>query len=77
VEGGVLVIVLDKGSPAEKAGMQPGDVVTRHDGKPARRAPDLREMINSSQVGQSVEINFVRKGKEMKVTITLEKSLPK
>jgi serine protease Do len=77
INGGVLVIGIDKGSPAEKAGMLPGDIVTSYNGKQNLTAPDLREMINSSQVGQSVEIKFVRKNRQMSVTITLEKSPPK
>jgi serine protease Do len=77
ISGGVLVIGIDKGSPAEKAGMLPGDIVTSYNGKHNLTAPDLREMINSSQIGQSVEIKFVRKNKEMSVTVTLEKSPPK
>ena len=60
--GAVLVNVVD-GSPADKAGLQPGDVVTKVNGKTVLNAAALRNEIGLMRVGQKVELEFIRDGK--------------
>jgi S1-C subfamily serine protease len=74
LDNGVGVIKVDAGSPAESAGLKPGDIITAVDGKQVQSAADLRELINSSAIGQSVQIVFARRGKEMHVSALLTAS---
>jgi serine protease Do len=74
LDNGVGVIKVDSGSPAEKAGLRPGDIVTQLNGKKVSSSAELREKVNSSTIGQSVRIDFSRGGKNMTVTATLTES---
>ncbi|MGR8920260.1 MAG: DegQ family serine endoprotease [Gammaproteobacteria bacterium] len=60
--GAVLVRVLDD-SPAAKAGLRRGDVITRFDGKRVDSAAELRNRIGLAPVGESVEVEYLRGGK--------------
>jgi serine protease Do len=74
LDSGVGVIKVDAGSPAETAGLKPGDIITSVGGKQVQAAADLRELINSSAIGQSVHIEFSRRGKQMRTSATLTAS---
>ena len=74
LDNGVAVIKVDAGSPAESAGLKPGDIITSVDGKQVQAAADLRELINSSAIGQSVQIEFSRRGKQVRTSATLTAS---
>jgi S1-C subfamily serine protease len=69
--GGALVSRVSPGSSAEKAGLQPGDVVTALDGKPVVNGPDLRNRVGLMPPGSKVELTVLRDGKEVKVSTTL------
>lgn len=64
--GAVLVNILD-GSPAEKAGLRAGDVVTAVNGKRVRDAADLRNHIGLMRVGDPVELQILRDSKPLTV----------
>jgi len=70
-EGGVLVADVFKASPAEKAGIETGDVITRFDGKSVPEAKDLSRIVASTPVGKTVDITLIRDGKEMKRSVKL------
>lgn len=74
LDSGVGVIKVDSGSPAESAGLKTGDIIITVDGKQVQSAADLRELINSSPIGQTVQIVFSRRGKQMRVSATLTAS---
>jgi len=59
-------------SPGEKAGMQPGDVIIRADGKPVDRVSTLQRIVRSHQPGDVVELEAMRYGqrKSFKVKLT-------
>ena len=65
VEGGALVVSTYPGSPAEKIGLVRGDVIVGFDNKPVASASDLTRLVNSSEVGQEVKLDFWR-GKDRK-----------
>jgi serine protease Do len=69
--GGVLLKGFTEGSPAEKAGMEPGDIVVKIDGKPVDRVSALQRLIRSHQPGDVVDLEAVRFGehKEFKVKL--------
>ncbi|WP_433126969.1 trypsin-like peptidase domain-containing protein [Micromonospora sp. CA-240977] len=69
--GGALVASVAPGSPAEKAGLQQGDVVTRFGDKPVNDSDDLVGAVQAGKVGDRVEVQFKRNGAEKSVTVTL------
>ena len=67
VSGGVLVVDVPEGTPAAMAGLQPGDVVIRVDGREVHSIPDLREGLARST--PQLPLTLVRKGKQMQVLL--------
>jgi membrane-associated protease RseP (regulator of RpoE activity) len=72
-EAGVMVSKVEPGSPAEKAGIKVGDILTALDGKPATSSLDLRRRVRSAEDGTQTSIELWRKGKVQTLTATLEK----
>jgi serine protease Do len=72
VTGGAFVRDVKVDSPAGKAGLQAGDVVTSFDGKDISDEVSLREAISSTAPGKSVRIDYIRAGvpSHLDVTIT-------
>jgi serine protease Do len=68
---GIVVQGVEAGSPAEKAGLQPGDVITTVDGKPVRTGNDLVNPIAQTPVGSKVRIIYIRDRKEKEATLTV------
>jgi serine protease Do len=60
VDKGALVTEMAAGSPADEAGIEPGDVITEFAGEEITTADELIQAIHSSQIGQEVEIVFWR-----------------
>ncbi|MEH1027339.1 trypsin-like peptidase domain-containing protein [Micromonospora profundi] len=69
--GGALIASVTPGSPAEKAGLQRGDVVTRFGDKPVNDSDDLVGAVQAGKVGDRVEVQFKRNGTEKSATVTL------
>lgn len=61
-KGGALVAGLEGNSPAGKAGIQPGDVITRFDGKDVTEMRRLPRIVAETQVGRDVDVEIWRKG---------------
>lgn len=70
---GALVTEPTKDSPADKAGVKSGDVITQVDGKDIKDALDLSRTIAGKNPGTSVELSVWRDGKEQKITVELGK----
>ncbi|MCE4281016.1 PDZ domain-containing protein, partial [Xanthomonas hortorum] len=68
---GALVNDIPAGSPAGKAGIEVGDVITAVNGKPIEAASDLPPMIGLMAPGTKVTLDVLRDGKPRKVTVTL------
>ena len=69
---GALILEVVEGSPAERAGMQAGDVITQYNGKTVMDMDSLVEMVNNSEIGKTIDINVVRDGQqsiELKIKI--------
>jgi Trypsin-like serine proteases, typically periplasmic, contain C-terminal PDZ domain len=67
VDKGALIVKLCENSPADAAGLQEGDVIIRFAGKEINNCDNLVQAISDSQIGQKVEITFVR-GEDTKTT---------
>ncbi|MEW6359219.1 MAG: trypsin-like peptidase domain-containing protein [Planctomycetota bacterium] len=70
-EAGVIVVRVLADSPAIKAGIEPGDVLTNCDGQPVRSAPQLVQMATHTEPGKTVEIKGWRGGKPMAFSVTV------
>ncbi len=57
---GVQVYEVEKGGPAEDAGLQAGDIITEANGKRVYTFPDLTVEIDKSEVGDSIELKVYR-----------------
>ena len=66
---GVLVTEIDSGSPADKGGLQAGDVITAIGGKPVRNTQDFHNLEGQFPVDEKVRLDFVRDGKEKNVRL--------
>jgi len=68
---GALVRSVESGSPAEKAGVEAGDIITRFDGKVVDKSSDLPRMVGSTKPGTRSSLTVFRRGgsKELVVTI--------
>ncbi len=65
---GALVSQVVDGSPAEKAGIRTGDVITSVNGQSVKSNGELRNAIGLLRVGDKVEIGVLREGKPLHVT---------
>ena len=61
---GALVAGIDDKGPAKPAGIEPGDVIVKFDGKDIKEMRDLPRIVADTPVGKEVEVVIVRKGKE-------------
>ncbi len=68
---GALVSAVEKGGPAEKAGVEPGDVILRFDGKPVGSSEDLPRVVGATRPGNRVTMQIWRgkAAREMQVTV--------
>ncbi|HXF49217.1 MAG TPA: PDZ domain-containing protein [Verrucomicrobiae bacterium] len=62
LEGGARVAAVSPDSPAEKAGLKEGDVITAVDGREVSDPEDLSEIIGEKESGSEVKIEYWRKG---------------
>jgi serine protease Do len=75
-EKGALVGDVAKGSPAEKAGIKRGDIISEYNGKKISDVGNLRNMVAQSKVGSEIPITIQRGGKEYAVKVVIVE-LPK
>ncbi|MCZ8094870.1 MAG: DegQ family serine endoprotease [Acidovorax sp.] len=68
---GALVASVSKGSAADKAGLEPGDVIRQVDGQPIVASGDLPAWVGQAQPGQQARLSVWRKGKPVELTATL------
>jgi serine protease Do/serine protease DegQ len=68
---GVLVSQVVEGSPADKAGLRVGDVITSVNGQPVKSNSELRNAIGLMRVGDSMDIGLVRDGKPVRATAVI------
>src|SRR6267154_975539 len=71
---GALVSQVVDGSPAEKAGIHTGDVITSVNSQPVKSNGELRNAIGLMRVGDKVEIGLLREGKPLRVTAVIADS---
>ena len=68
---GALVAGVDDKGPAKPAGIEPGDVVVKFDGKDVKDPKDLSRVVADTAVGKEVDVVVIRKGNEETKKVTL------
>jgi serine protease Do len=68
---GALIAGVDDKGPAKPAGIEPGDVVVKFDGRDVKEMHDLPRMVADTPVGKVVDVIVIRKGKEETHKVTI------
>ena len=68
---GALVAGIDDKGPAKPAGIEPGDVIVKFDGKDIKEMRDLPKIVGDTPIGKDVPVVIIRKGKEETKTVRL------
>ena len=71
-KNGALINKVLKDSPADKAGLLPGDIVISIDGKKIRNANDVRNRIGLLPVGEKIKFKLLRDGKEFDLVVLVD-----
>ncbi|MBW1779476.1 MAG: trypsin-like peptidase domain-containing protein [Deltaproteobacteria bacterium] len=75
-DGGILVLEVDKGSPAQKAGIQPDDIIVKLNGQPLGSFLLFRRKLLSLTPGHDIHLTLFRGGKTREIWSTLGKKVP-
>lgn len=73
---GALVTGVETGSPAEKAGVEAGDVITRFEGKAIDKVSDLPRLVGNTKPGTKSSITVFRRGSMRDLTVTIAEIEP-
>jgi len=68
---GALVAGVVKGGPVDNGSLQPGDVIVKFDGQDVPEMRDLPRIVAEDEVGKTVDVVIIRKGKEQTVKVKL------
>ena len=70
---GVLVeSIADPNTPGAKAGLKPGDVITKFNGEPVTKSTELQRAVGNSPVGSAVTVTVIRNGAPIQLKAVLE-----
>jgi serine protease Do len=73
---GALVRGVETGSPGEKAGIEPGDIITRFDGKAIEKPSDLPRLVGNTKPGTKSTVTVFRRGNSRDLTVTIAEFEP-
>ncbi len=68
---GVFVTQVTPGTPADKAGVRQGDIITSYNGKPVKDGEELVGLVSQTPVGSSVPVTVLRDGKPVNMTLKI------
>jgi S1-C subfamily serine protease len=74
LENGILVLSVEKNSPAERAGLVEGDVIISFSGQPTSSIDDLHKLLTEEQVGVKSPLLIIRRSEKMTLDIAPEES---
>ena len=73
---GVLVVMVESDSPADRAGLLVGDLIVAAAGNPVAEPQDVAELLGGEQVGAALELSVVRGGERRSLTVTVGERAP-
>ncbi len=68
---GAQVIGVEPGTPAERAGVEAGDIITKFDGKPIEKSSDLPRLVGGTKPGSKAVLTVFRRGASKELTVTI------
>lgn len=68
---GALVRGVEKGAPADKAGVEAGDIIVKFDGKPVEKSSDLPRMVGSTKPGTKSTLTVFRRGSHKDLSVVI------
>jgi hypothetical protein len=71
---GIAILRVEPNSPAQKAGLSPGDVLLKIDGKEIKSAPQFIQLIQNAPIGSTVKLDVMRQGRLLGNTTALIES---
>lgn len=74
IESGVMLMEVSNGYPAADAGLKDGDVITEINGEKVSTTPEFKYELYKHSVGDTIEVTYIRDGKEKKTNVTLNKN---
>lgn len=69
---GLMVHSVVENSPAEEAGIEPGDIILEVDGQPVRRRGDVQDIVNSAEEGEEITLRLLSNGQVKERTLKPE-----
>ena len=69
VDGGVLVATVEPGSPAQKAGLEVGDVIVAYDGAPVAAIDDLHRLLSDQAIGVETPMTVIRRTEKLELSV--------
>jgi len=76
VDRGILVVQIKDQSPADRAGLLRGDVITAFDGKEVSNIDDLHRLLSEDRIGKTSELSVVRHLQNMNLQVVAEELTP-
>lgn len=73
-KSGVVVVEISNGSGASKSDLKSGDVITKLNGEKVENTAYLRYELYKNKPGDTIDITYIRDGKEHSIKVTLTKS---
>jgi S1-C subfamily serine protease len=73
-ETGVLIIMVEKNSPAQKAGLLEGDIITNFGDKPIQSIDDLHRLLSEDKIGNKINITVIRQTENLTFNIIPQES---
>jgi len=73
---GALVRGVESGAPADKAGIEAGDIILKFDGKPIEKSSDLPRMVGNTKPGSRATVTVFRRGSQRELSVTVAEIEP-
>jgi S1-C subfamily serine protease len=73
-QSGILVVSVEKGSPAQRAGLEEGDVIIALENQPTPGIDELHRLLTEKQVGRLIPVTLLRRFEKRTLTIVPEES---
>jgi regulator of protease activity HflC (stomatin/prohibitin superfamily) len=72
VREGVIILGVMRGSPAERGGLQRGDILLKFNGQPLRQVEDLQRLVSELPLGETVDLEVLRRDHLLQLPVQIE-----